>query len=121
MLSPVLTPPSVTPGAHSRSRPVERGAFLRGRRVVTTDVRAVRRVVRTGRDGRRELLRVVERLVPERPAGLEVPPAAGVGRDAVQDREARGGGGERGVDHPHAVVVRQPGREVADGLRTLEV
>ena len=37
-------------------------------------------------------------------------------RDAVEDGEAGGGRGQRGVDHPHAVVVGEPGRQVAGGL-----
>ena len=64
----------------------------------------------------RELLGVVLGLVAQPAAGLEVPPGPGVGRDPVEHGVARCGRGQRGVDHPHAVVVGEPGGQVPDGL-----
>ena len=64
-----------------------------------------------------ERLGVVLRVVAQRATRLEVPPGAGVGADAVEHREAGGGRGQRRLDHPHAVVVGEPGRQVRGGWR----
>ena len=49
-------------------------------------------------------LGVVVRLVAERSSGVQVPPSAGVGRDAVDDRELEVGRAQTGVDEPDGVA-----------------
>ena len=62
-------------------------------------------------------LGVVLRVVAEGAPRPEVPPAAGVGRDAVEDGEAGGRCGEGRLEHPHGVVVGEPRGELATAGR----
>ena len=98
-------------------RPVEGRPLVLRQRERTADVRTLGVVVGGRADPVGEALRVVLRVVAEQPAGLEVPPAAGVRGDAVDDGEAGVGRRQAGVEHPHRVVVRQPRRQPAHALR----
>ena len=77
------------------------------------------RAPRSGRPGtgspRRQAVGEDLGVVLRHEADLRVrrPPAARVGRRAVDDREADVVGGQRGLHQPHAVGVAEPGRELA--------
>src|SRR4051794_17483920 len=116
----VMPPLNPAAGNAGSGRAVEGGTLELGGGVRPTDVCAVRVVVGSGDDRVQELLRVVLRVVPEGPAGLEVPPRAGVAGDPVEDGEPGSGRGQGRLDHPHAVVVREPRRQVANRLGPLE-
>jgi hypothetical protein len=57
---------------------------------------------------RGELLGVVLRPVAEARRGVVLPPAAGIGRDAVDDREVYGGAVEAATDELNAVARAKP-------------
>ena len=65
-------------------------------------------------------LGVVGRLVAQRPRGGEVPPVAGVVRDAPHDAEAGGRCRQRGVDERDGVGGGEPGRQVSERRRLRE-
>src|SRR5258708_1629585 len=67
----------------------------------------------------RKGLGIVGRLVAERAAGLEIPPAARVRGDPVDDRVSEARGTQAGVDEPRGVVGTQPRREHARTARAI--